>query len=499
LAERVLIASTNPWSFCMAVERDIAAIETEAGATVDAIDLYRLCTRSSPHPRRRDKLVETLNRNIDRFVMPAINGRNITGDIAIHRSAFPAIPTSYDALREYTLDEAKIGLAVLSSVSSLTTIQFPESLTEFGPALGAAWRSAHLSLRLGQAITALGYDRVWIFNGRHCSTRPFCDVVERNSKVIRYEQGSAGNRYISNAGSVHHPEPLTRLIESHEFDPEAGEAFFQARLEKHSSSEATLMTAKQRDGALPTGMSKSCSIAFFTSASDEMFAVTDDPQYGSFTTQHDIAIALLEACEASGLQLVVRLHPHLRFKHSAWRREWDFLELRRRGALIVDPEDPADSYEMLRNSRAVVTTGSTVGFEASYLGIPNAVVGTWLAGCLGASAVANTPDELAVFLAAPRLLPEARERALLFGSFYRIGGKLLPELDVGTHPNLARIGGRVVDPIRSTVQKLRFLFTAAVPGALDIRSGMQEGRVLLPPGTDYSSEFRRRKAGGRAA
>jgi hypothetical protein len=489
MPERVLIASANPWSFCMAVERDFARENRDA--EVDAINVFKLCSRASPHWRRRDKLIERLNRKIDRLVIPTINGREITADIRVDHSAIPPLPRTYEELRSYEVDEAKVGLAVLSSVSSLTTIQYPSSLDEFGSVLLPAWRSAHLSLRVGQAVRELGYDRVIIFNGRHCYSRPFCDVLEQGSEVIRYEQGSAGNRYICNAGSVHHPEALKSIIEAQPFDRDAGDAFFRARLEKHSSTEVGLMTARQRTGQLPAGMQQGRAVAFFTSASDEMFAVTDDALYGRFATQNDIALALAGICHARGLQLVVRLHPHLRFKHAAWKREWDFAELDRRGVLVLAPEDAADSYAILRASNSVVTTGSTIGLEASYLGIPNAVVGTWLAGCLGASVVANTAAELAEFIAEPVLLPNALEAALRFGSFYRTGGKCLPELDVGVHPNFARIDGRIADPVRYAAQKLRFLLQPN-PGdanALDIKSGMQAGRVLLPPGTNYSSAY----------
>jgi hypothetical protein len=140
----------------------------------------------------------------------------------------------------------------------------------------------------------------------------------------------------------------------------------------------------------------------------------------------------------------------------------------------------------------VITTGSTIGLEASYLEVPNAVVGTWVSGRLGASVELNTPEDIAAYVAHPILPSGARSRALLYGSFYRTGGKLLPELDVGAHPNLARIDGRVVDPIRYAVQKLRSLVRPPHdPNALDVRSGMQAGRVLLPPGTDYSSALKR--------
>jgi hypothetical protein len=485
---RILIASANPWSFCMAVERDFARIH--AGDRVDAINLFSLCSRHSPHWRARDKVIEALNRKIDRFVMPEVSGSDITGDIRIDREHFPPIPRTYGELRHYELGGAKIGLGVLSSVSSLTTIQFPNSLDEYGAMLEAAWHSAHLSLRIGEAVRALGYDRIYIFNGRHCYSRPFCDVLERHAEVVRYEQGSAGNRYISAAGTVYCADVWAEIIRAHPLDEAAADAFYEERFAKNPQSEVTFYTARQKEGVLPTGVERGSYVAFFPSSTDELFAANDEPPYGSLSNQHDIAVALSDACHAQDLQLVVRLHPHLRFKHPTWRREWDFDELRRRGAIVIDPEDACDSYALVRNSRCVITTGSSIGLEATYLGIPNAVVGTWVAGRLGASAELDTPQEIAAFIADPKLPPNAHRGAMLYGSFYKTGGKLLPELDVGIHPNLARIDGRIVDPVRYALQKLRFLFRPpGDPQALDVRSGMQAGRVLLPPGTDYSSAY----------
>ena len=488
MTQRVLIASGNPWSFCVAVERDIA--RALAGARVDALDLFTLCSRASPHWRTRDKIIETLNRKYRRLVLPVINGHDITGGVRID-AAVPALPRSYEELRAYELDGAKIGLAVLSTVSSLTTIQFPEGLHEYGSVLQPAWRSAHQSLRIGKAVRALGYDKVVIFNGRHCYSRPFCDVLADDAEVIRYEQGSAGNRYIAAATSVHEPESLARIIEAHPFELSAGEAFFRSRLKREDTNEVGFFTAAQQDGALPRGMMKGRTVAFFTSSSDEMHAVTDHALYGSFATQNDVALALADICRAAGLQLVIRLHPHLRFKHLSWKREWNFPELERRGAIILAPDDPSDSYAIVRAAHSVVTTGSTIGLEAAYLGTPSVVIGSWVGGQLAATAVANGPEELAHFIADPQLPANAQERALLFGSFYRTGGKLLPELDVGSHPNLARIDGRIVDPIRYAAQKMRFRFGGQPddPRALDVKSGLQAGRVVLAPGTNYSAAY----------
>jgi hypothetical protein len=473
----------------MAVERDFARANSDG--EVDTIDLFTLCSRASPHWSRRDRLIETLNRKIDRFVMPVISGRDITREVPVDAHAIPALPNSYDELRAYELDGAKIGLAVLSSIQSLTTIQNPHELGEFGKVLGPAWRSAHLSLRIGQAVREFGYDKVVIFNGRHCYSRPFCDAVERGAEVIRYEQGSAGNRYICASAPVQETRVFKSLIEDNALDRAAGDEFFRERMARNPATDVSLFTAAQRPGSLPNGMIEGRTVSFFTSSSDEAAAVTDDALFGSFANQYAIALALADICRANGLQLLIRLHPHLRFKHPSWRREWDFVELARRNVLVVAPEDGADSYAIVRASHSVITTGSTIGIEAAYLGIPSAVVGNWVGAFIGACTSANTRDELDAFLAEPRRLPTAREAALRFGSFYRTAGKLLPELDVGIHPNMARIDGRIVDPIRYAAQKLRFLFRSPAPDplALDVRSGLHAGRVVLPPGTDYSSAY----------
>lgn len=492
MTERILIVSANPWSFCMAVERDLAELHRDA--QVDVLNLYRLCSARSPHWRRRDRLIEALNRKIERFVVPPVSGRDITPEISLRPGKIPAIPATYEALRSYEEGEAKIGLATLSSVSSMTTIQYPNDLSEYGSTLASAWESAHISARIGRIVKDMGYQRVFIFNGRHCYSRPFCDLLERVAEVIRYEQGSAGNRYISAAGSIHDPGALAELIERHPVDAEAGEYFYRERLQKDVRSEVNLMTMYQRKGYLPELVEQEPIFSFFSSSSDEMFAVTDSALYGSFRSQQEIAVVLAEACAERGLRLVLRLHPHLLFKHEAWRREWDFPALSRLGVVILEPEDSCDSYALVRASTGVITTGSTIGLEASYLGVPNAVVGHWVGGCLGASVVANTAEELRDFVALPRLPEKGREAAIRYGSFYKTGGRLLPELDVGIHPNFARIDGRIVDPVRFAVEKVRRLFNPRRPSgdALDIKSGLQGGRVLLPPGTNYASLLKRR-------
>ena len=62
--------------------------------------------------------------------------------------------------------------------------------------LPKAWKSAHFSLQADQALSGRGYDEVYIFNGRHCCSRPFCDIFSQSARVWRYEQGATGNSFV---------------------------------------------------------------------------------------------------------------------------------------------------------------------------------------------------------------------------------------------------------------------------------------------------------------
>lgn len=478
MQRRILIASANPWSFCLAVERDIC--RRHAGDRVDVLNLYSLVGVHAPEWRRIDHLAEVANRKFQRFVVPAANGADITPDIRLDMASIPPLPHTLGGLRTYRLRGASLGLGILSSVTSLTTIQDPESLSEYGPAFPAAWLTAHLSLQVGEQVAKLGYDEVYVFNGRHAYSRPFCDLVEKVAQLNRYEQGATGDSYIVANTPIHDPKTTARLIGEHDYDPAAGNAFYQDRLAKAAGDPVNFFTAAQIEGHLPTGIEPGTFIAFFTSSSDEMFAITDEAGFGEFPTQFAAAEALLAAAGRHGKKLVIRFHPHLQYKHPSWQREWDFSRLLNQGAVLIAPDDPCDSYALAGVSHAVFTCGSTVGFECTYRGIPNADVGLWVGGVLGAMPAVLDESALERFVAAPILLPDAHEQALRYGSFVRRAGRRLPEFDVGTHPYFARINGRIVDPIRYAVAKLRV--GAGVEGRRRSAAiGISDGKVLLDP------------------
>lgn len=488
---KILIVSANPWSFALAVERQFG--REHASSRTDLLNLYRLLGSSQPGIRRRDWLIEFMDRKIDRFVRPVINGRDITAEVRLDRTKIPPLPDRVADVRACRVGSAAVGLGALSSAAEITTIYCTESSAVFGEALERAWRTSHLSLQVGTQVAQLGYDKVLIFGGRHAPTRAFADTLRSSSEVVFYEQGGAGDRAVFSTESIYEPDHFARLVEKYtDFSRPAGEAFFEARINRAPGTPSAFFTADQEPGTIPKGL-RSCEfVTFFTSSPDELFGITEEVRFGQFRSQAEAAAAIAESCAASGKRLVIRFHPHLNFKHESWRNEWDFDRLRAADVTVIMPDDPWDSYSLARASHCVFTCGSTIGLESTYLEVPNAVIGRGLPSALGASVEVNDEREIAEFIERPQLLANGRDRAMLLGSYFQCrAGVKVAGLAMGTHPNFARIDGKIVDPVRYAFQSLRSGIAVLSGQGQVNRSGLVDGLVLLPSGAQYSKHLKR--------
>jgi hypothetical protein len=480
---RILIASANPWSFALAVERQMA--REHSGDAVDFLNLWSICGRFSPHWSKRDRMIERLNRKIPRFVRPLVTGREITGQVAPDHRKVPPVPADVTDLRHYRLDGVPVGLAVLSSVYELTTVHNARSPGDYGGAFEDAWRSAHLSLQIGQSVARLGYDRIYIFGGRHCYSRPFVDVAAHASEVMRYEQGGTGTAYVMTHTSFYEPDTQARAIGSYPLDERAGREFFEERLNRSRMSDAGFFTGKQTPGRIPQPLRGRPLVTFFNSSVDELYAIRDEIRFGSFATQCEAALTLARTCREEGKGFAIRFHPHLQYKHASWRDDWDFAALQALGAALIMPDDPTDTYALVRASESVLSCGSTISFEASYLGVPNAVIGEGLSSAMGVSEAVQDAEQLRRFVRSPSLPEDAARNALKLGSFYKNGGTRVVGLDVGSHPNFSRIDGRIVDPVRHAIQLAREWGAKLRGRAPENRSGIVKGLALLPSGARY--------------
>jgi hypothetical protein len=143
------------------------------------------------------------------------------------------------------------------------------------------------------------------------------------------------------------------------------------------------------------------------------------------------------------------LHPNLKGAHKSWWYEWDLEALQALGACVLYPDDATDSYALMLNSAIVVTCGSTIGVEAAYAERPSIAVGRYISSAVGAVAEGACLADLRAFIATPWHSPHQVAAAIAYGSFFMTSGTVLSEFLPGGRLELARINGRLVDPIRA--------------------------------------------------
>ena len=164
MSGRALIIHTNPWPLWVAVERDIAFSLVDR-MTVDAVDVIRLLGGAHVDWGKRDRLYEAFSRKYKRFLVPALNGRDITGELTPHGADLP-LPETVPELRAFRIGESRVGLAALSSTASISRIASQGRTADYGSMLERAWRSALRAQSLAEQIASRGYDAVYLFNGR---------------------------------------------------------------------------------------------------------------------------------------------------------------------------------------------------------------------------------------------------------------------------------------------------------------------------------------------
>ncbi|MBH9536914.1 hypothetical protein [Novosphingopyxis sp. YJ-S2-01] len=451
---RALLIFTNPFPLSVATLAQIGRDLTAQGWTVDALNGFANLAENGPMYSSRDRLYERVSQKYSRFIRPAINGQDLSKEMNRYQVDIPRLPASMADLRKARFLGSMVGLAALSSAASYTKIASRDDTADYGKPLLDSWVVAHKAAAAADRLRHR-YERVYLFNGRHAETRPFCDILEHDSEVIRYEAGAAENSYIHANGPFFDPYVFGRNIIEHEADFEAGRSYFDGNRARTKNSTAFTFIGDQTIGLLPENLSRDGLVTMFTSSEDEIFAVRDDPSFGEFPSQFDVALEVARQCHSLRRPMALRLHPHLAIKSDHWRRGWDFDQLQKFDVHIIEPTQPVDSYSLLDASEAVITCGSTIGIEAAYSGKPSLMIGQYQATVLGACPSAMSAKDIADFLADPKPLPDYEQKALWWASYFTVSGTKIPGLRDSTDPGRANLSGRSLDPARQILRYLR--------------------------------------------
>lgn len=219
-------------------------------------------------------------------------------------------------------------------------------------------------------------DVVFLFNGRFYREKAFWRAAtDLGIKVNFIERFSPawGNRYFEFTRPVHNIEYRCSVMESH----------FEEFVAIHGLDTATDISSKWfneriagigqkftalQDESFERNRTFTKQIVFFHSSEDELF--TTDLGSNTWTDQITFLQELVNELHSyPDVNLLIRLHPNLKYKSSREIRRWSKFadSISSPNVTLLKQDSPINSYDILKHSDVVITFGSTIGVEARYL------------------------------------------------------------------------------------------------------------------------------------
>lgn len=380
---------------------------------------------------------------------------------------------SLEALQAYRVEGFDIGLAIVSSLVSICRDPQP-NLKSYRGLIERLFSAAMSTYRQAQDYCRMNRpDRIYVFNGRFAATRAVLRACQAQGvDCWIHERGCDVNHFQIFENRLPHDIEYTQrrmraAWEAAEQKPERdsiARSWFTDRVERVERSWHSFVKDQSR-GRLPGDWDPELrNIAIFSSSEDEFVSIGDSWRNTLYANQteglHRIVRDLPQLDPR--IKLSVRIHPNMKNVHNESTRS--LLRLAGPRVSIIPPDDRTDSYELLRQSDAIVTFGSSIGIEAVYWDRPSVLLGPcFYRGFPGAYQPASHED--AMHLLSRELSPATdKTGALMYGYWFQTHGEKFKYFeatglfegrfrgqivhDHGNQPTLHRIANRIKHWVR---------------------------------------------------
>lgn len=238
-------------------------------------------------------------------------------------------------------------------------------------------------------------DFYFIYNARYCYSRALIETLRLNNinpYVTERTVTLKGKfQYFCSEADIFDPFPF--VMESTKqfarLPPEQHLdlcSFYDHKLDFSNKDSFYCTSLLQKNNPLFSIENKLYDILYLTTSLDETVGLVGTSR--NSIVRHELkTLAVLQQLSSHGLRIAVRYHPNLKNKSKEDKSFWAHLSKKYIESLIdvYSYDSPYTSYQLIGKSSLVVTNGSTIGAEASYLGkksvsfLPN----TWpeLTGC----------------------------------------------------------------------------------------------------------------------
>ncbi len=138
---------------------------------------------------------------------------------------------------------------------------------------------------------------------------------------------------------------------------------------------------------------------------------------------------------------VLRVHPNLKFLKNTQNENIKKL-VNNSNLIIIYPEEKLSSYELIRLSETIITFGSTIGIESTYMGKKSILIGDSLYKRLDCTHAPNSFEELIEQIQNPKLDRKSKKSTFKYGFYILNNG----------------IGFKFSEEVFLKKNKLKFLF-----------------------------------------
>jgi hypothetical protein len=333
----------------------------------------------------------------------------------------PKVYANIAELKKLKVDDYEIGYSVASSIIS----QFRDP----NPTIDPKWVERYIIGCLGVYFSIINYlrenqtDIVYAFNGRLSHTKAVLQACKSMQvKCILHERGNSMPFYsLFENTSIHDLKNTQRLIIEawKNADPDERTAratqWFNTRI--GGKMENWYSFLEKQTFELPENWDKSKkNILICNSSEDEFASLNDEWKNHLYANQTDgISKIIHDTKDMENIHIYLRIHPHLAKVSNSDLSE--LIAIKSKHITIIPASSLISTYHLVKHATQVITFGSTIGIEATFMGKPSILAGKSFYFNLGSSYDPSSHEEL-IELIKSDLEPKSMEKALMIAYFF---------------------------------------------------------------------------------
>ena len=374
---------------------------------------------------RRNHGISLLNGNIKKYPIHLFSKKEKNTEVK--KDTFENL----EELKSIKIDSYPLGSSVLSSVADIEREHIPctrKYETEIRDFLHTA---KYLYDCMNNYIIKKRPDIVYVYNGRHATTRPIVESCKKNKiKFFSFEWSYRDGGYELCENSIvqdmdYRKKMMNKLWAENNLSQmekkKIGNSFFANR---YAAKSVYGKWYKINHGVLPEGWnSKKYNVTIFTSSEYEDFTVPEYSPDEFYKTQIDGIRKILAADKIKQNKAIffyIRLHPVLGdIKEIPQEVEaFLFLEQEFSNCSLIMPQSNTSSYSLVKHSDKIVHFRSTIGAEAVMLNKPTIMLWQHFMNNSGSFYTPRSHNEVVEMILRKNMPPKPKLGVIKYGFFY---------------------------------------------------------------------------------